>query len=110
VKNLELIHRRLPHPIYIHLVTGIDGSSGRPQYLKVGIHPEDYSEAVLDRARGVTGAINHQNKSPFFTSSNYTGGYPAAKTGGSGVGRQYQVETPAGNLESLGLLLRGLVA
>lgn len=108
VKNLELIHRRLPHPIYIHLVTGIDRASRKPNYLKVGIHPDDYSDAALNPARGITAAINRQNKTPYFTSSNYAAGYPAASKGRSSVGRQYQVDTPSGTLDGLDLLLRSL--
>jgi hypothetical protein len=106
VKNLKLVSGRLPSALYVHLDTGVQQG-----YLKVAIHPDHWSEAVLAPEHGIRALMNsRKGKNPaFFGSSNWDE-FPCRSGYKSPLGRCYRVEIPGGNLDALRRLLRGLVA
>lgn len=108
-KNLKLVSGRLPYPVYVHLHTGVDAVSALPRYLKVAVHPDCWSESVLGTERGVEPLLNIRTKTSFFASSNWDA-FPCRAGSKEPIGRCYRVDTPAGNLDAFGRLLRGLAA
>ncbi len=108
-KNLKLVSGRLPYPVYLHLETGVASVSALPRYLKVAVHPDCWSEAVLAPESGVEALLNTKTKTSFFSSSNWDA-FPCRAGSKGPVGRCYRVDTSAGTLDAFGRLLRGLAA
>ncbi len=101
-KNLVFLTKK-SLKIFINRETGINKSSGNPNYLKIAVHPEHFKEGLVNQSFGIENYLNQLTKINRHSNSNYVG-FPVYDGNNEPCGKCYKVD----GLIALEKLLVGL--
>jgi hypothetical protein len=104
IKNLMFRSPNNKHAVFIDKVTAMN-TAGEPSYFMVVVHPEVFSDSLIDPTHGIEEHINHRTKQNLFSSSNYRG-FPNCPGRNEPCGQCYRAQ----DISALRRLFAGLAA
>ncbi len=104
VKNLMFCSPISKHAVFIDKVTAMN-TAGEPSYFMVAVHPEVFSDSLIDPTHGIEEHINRRTKQNLFSSSNYRG-FPNCPGRNEPCGKCYRAQ----DISALRKLFAGLAA
>ena len=104
VKNLMFRSPNSKHAVFIDKDTAMN-TEGESSYFMVAVHPEVFSDSLIDPAQGIEEHINRRTKQNLFSSSNYRG-FPNCPGRKEPCGKCYRAQ----DIAALRRLFSGLAA